>query len=159
MYIVAAHMDGHGWGEAAHDDGSGTALVMQLARIFSMPDVQTERTIRFARWNNEETGTNGAGAYVEQRQGLQGQENPAGSGRYPEPRWLGMIQHDMMRFDHGHQRARERARRPRRQRMGSAVAPADGCLHDLFGQGFPSGAERGAADTWSGGELTGAVVR
>ena len=105
MYIVAAHMDGHGWGEAANDDGSGTALVMELARIFSMPDVQTERTIRFALWNNEETGLNGAGAYVEQRQGLQGQEQPAGSGRYPEPRWLGMIQHDMMLFDHGMPRA------------------------------------------------------
>ena len=39
MYIVGAHMDGHGWGEAANDDGSGTALVMELARIFSMPDV------------------------------------------------------------------------------------------------------------------------
>ena len=26
---------------------------------------------------------------------------PAGSGRYPEPKWLGMIQHDMMLFDHG----------------------------------------------------------
>src|ERR1700733_3216704 len=25
MYIVGAHMDGHGWGEAANDDGSGTA--------------------------------------------------------------------------------------------------------------------------------------
>ena len=37
MYIVGAHMDGHGWGEAANDDGSGTALVMELARIFSMP--------------------------------------------------------------------------------------------------------------------------
>ena len=105
MYIVAAHMDGHGWGEAANDDGSGTALVMELARIFSMPDVQTERTIRFALWNNEETGLNGAGAYVEQRKGLQGQEDPAGSGRYPEPRWLGMIQHDMMLFDHGMPRA------------------------------------------------------
>src|SRR5262249_40653076 len=28
-------------------------------------------------------------------------ENPPGSGRYPEPKWLGMIQHDMMLFDHG----------------------------------------------------------
>ena len=105
MYIVAAHVDGHGWGEAANDDGSGTALVMELTRIFSMPDVQTERATRFALWNNEETGLNGAGAYVEQRQGLQGQEQPAGSGRYPEPRWLGMIQHDMMLFDHGMPRA------------------------------------------------------
>jgi hypothetical protein len=101
MYIVSAHMDGHGWGEAANDDGSGTALVMELARIFSMPDVQTDRTIRFALWNNEETGLNGASAYVDQRKDLQGKEDPPGSGRFPEPRWLGMIQHDMMLFDHG----------------------------------------------------------
>ena len=101
MYIVGAHMDGHGWGEAANDDGSGTAIVMELARVFSSPDVQTERAIRFVLWNNEETGLNGARAYVEQRQGMQGREEPAGSGRYPEPRWLGMIQHDMMMFDHG----------------------------------------------------------
>ena len=39
MYIVGAHMDGHGWGAAANDNGSGTALVMELARVFSMPDV------------------------------------------------------------------------------------------------------------------------
>jgi peptidase M28-like protein len=101
MYIVGGHMDGHGWGEAANDDGSGTALVMELARILSSPDVQTERSIRFALWNNEETGLNGARAYVDQRDDLQGQENPPGSGKYPEPRWLGMIQHDMMLFDHG----------------------------------------------------------
>ena len=101
MYIVAGHMDGIGWGEAANDDGSGTALVMELARIFSSPDVQTERSVRFALWNNEETGTNGARAYVAQRKDLQGIESPAGSGKFPEPKWLGMIQHDMMLFDHG----------------------------------------------------------
>jgi hypothetical protein len=101
MYIVAAHMDGIGWGEAANDDGSGTALIMELARIFSSPDVTTERSIRFALWNNEETGLSGARAYVTQRKNLQGKESPAGSGQYPEPKWLGMIQHDMMMFDHG----------------------------------------------------------
>jgi hypothetical protein len=105
MYIVGAHMDGHGYGEAANDDGSGTALVMELARVFSSPDVQTERSIRFILWNNEETGLNGSNAYVAQRQGLQGKESPAGSGNYPEPKWLGMIQHDMMLFDHGAPRA------------------------------------------------------
>jgi hypothetical protein len=94
-------MDGHGWGEAANDDGSGTALVMELARVFSNPDVQTDRTIRFVLWNNEETGTNGARAYIDQRKDMQGKEQPAGSGKYPEPKWLGMIQHDMMMFDHG----------------------------------------------------------
>ncbi len=101
MYIVGAHMDGHGWGEAANDDASGTALVMELARVLSSPDVQTGRSIRFALWNNEETGLQGAAAYVAQRRDLQGLEQPAGSGRFPEPRWLGMIQHDMMLFDHG----------------------------------------------------------
>jgi peptidase M28-like protein len=101
MYIVGGHMDGIGWGEAANDDGSGTALVLELARIFSASDVTTDRSIRFALWNNEETGLNGARAYVEQRQALQGKEDPAGSGKYPEPTWLGMIQHDMMLFDHG----------------------------------------------------------
>jgi hypothetical protein len=105
MYIVSAHMDGIGFGEAANDNGSGTALVMELARIFSSPDVRTDRSIRFILWNNEETGLDGAHAYVEQRAALQGKEDPAGSGRYPEPKWLGMIQHDMMMFDHGMPRA------------------------------------------------------
>ena len=50
-------------------------------------------------------GANGARAYVEQRQALQGKEIRRGSGRYPEPKWLGMIQHDMMLFDHGMPRA------------------------------------------------------
>ena len=105
MYIVGAHMDGIGWGEAANDDGSGTALVMELARVLSAPDVRTSRSIRFILWNNEESGLDGAVAYVKQRAGLQGKESPAGSGRYPEPKWLGMIQHDMMMFDHGMPRA------------------------------------------------------
>ncbi|HEY0968477.1 MAG TPA: M20/M25/M40 family metallo-hydrolase [Opitutaceae bacterium] len=105
MYIISAHMDGHGWGEAANDDGSGTAIVMELARIFASPDVKTERSIRFVLWNNEETGLNGARAYVAQRAALQGKESPAGSGQYPEPTWLGIIQHDMMLFDHGMPRA------------------------------------------------------
>jgi Peptidase family M28 len=101
MYIVSAHLDGRGFGEAADDDGSGTALVMELARVFNGPDVLAGRSIRFALWNNEETGLNGASAYVDQRGPLQGKEDPPGSGRYPEPRWLGMVQHDMMLWDHG----------------------------------------------------------
>ena len=101
MYIVSAHMDGHGWGEAANDNGSGTAIVMELARILNSADLRTGKTIRFILWNNEETGLNGSRAYVEQRRRRQGREEPAGSRRFPEPRWLGVIQHDMMLFDHG----------------------------------------------------------
>src|SRR5438309_6247702 len=97
MYIVGGHTDGIGWGEAANDDGSGTALVMELARVFSGPDVRTDRSIRFILWNNEESGLNGSRAYVEQRRTLQGTKD--------EPKWLGMIQHDIMLFDHGMPRA------------------------------------------------------
>lgn len=101
MYIVGAHMDGLGKGEAVNDDGSGTAIVMELARIMHLPGVTSDVSIRFILWNNEESGLNGAWAYVNQREKLQGIESPAGSGKYPEPKWLGMIQHDMMMWDHG----------------------------------------------------------
>ncbi|MSR07842.1 MAG: M20/M25/M40 family metallo-hydrolase [Gemmatimonadetes bacterium] len=101
MYMIGGHMDGRGGGGAINDDGSGTALVMEIARVMASPDIQTDRTIRFALWNNEETGLNGARAYVEQRQLLQGIEAPAKSGKYPEPKWLAMINHDMLLWDHG----------------------------------------------------------
>jgi len=86
MYIIGGHMDGIGFGEAANDDGSGTALVMEIARVLSGSDVVTNRSVRFALWNNEETGLNGARAYADQRKDLQGKENPPGSGKYPEPK-------------------------------------------------------------------------
>ena len=101
MFIISGHMDGRGGGEAANDDGSGSAVVMEIARVLADPSVRTDRSIRFALWNNEETGLDGAKAYVQQRAPLQGIENPAGSGRYPEPKWAGVIQHDMMMWDHG----------------------------------------------------------
>ena len=104
MYIVGAHMDGRGFGEGANDNGSGTALVMELARILSSPDVRRtgpsasrcgtarKRPARRPRLRRESRGAAGQGG-------------SGGIGRYPEPRWLGMIQHDMMLFDHGMPRA------------------------------------------------------
>lgn len=105
MYIIGGHMDGHGYNQAANDDGSGTTLVMELARVFGSPDVTTDISIRFVLWNGEEGGLDGSRAYVAQRAALQGKEDPAGSHKYPEPTWLGMIQHDMMMWDHGMPRA------------------------------------------------------
>ena len=93
MYIVSAHMDGRGGGEAADDDGSGCSLVLELARVLGRPDVQTERSVRFAFWNNEEFGMDGSGTYARERAPLQGTAS--------EPKWLGVIQHDMMMYDHG----------------------------------------------------------
>ncbi len=108
MYIVSGHMDSRNspmsnssFAPGADDDGSGTALVLEVARAFADPTVHTERSIRFILWNNEETGLDGSDAYVVDRRGLQGLESPAGSGQYPEPTWLGILQHDMILFDHG----------------------------------------------------------
>jgi hypothetical protein len=93
MYIVSAHMDGRGGGEAADDDASGCAVVLELARVLALPGIETNRSVRFIFWNNEEFGMDGSGTYARDRAALQG--TPA------EPRWLGVIQHDMMMFDHG----------------------------------------------------------
>src|SRR5437879_5389206 len=93
MYIVSAHMDGRGGGEAADDDASGCAVVLELARVLGMPDVRTNRSVRFIFWNNAEFGMDGSVTYALERAPLQGTA--------AEPKWLGVIQHDMMMFDHG----------------------------------------------------------
>src|SRR5262245_2148640 len=93
MYIVSAHMEGRGGGEAADDDASGCAIVLELARALAMSDVRTNRSVRFIFWNNEEFGMDGSGTYAQERAPLQGTPG--------EPKWLGLIQHDMMMYDHG----------------------------------------------------------
>jgi len=93
MYIVSAHMDGRGGGEAADDDASGCAVVLELARVLALPDVRTNRSVRFIFWNNEEFGMDGSGTYAHERAALQATPG--------EPKWLGIIQHDMMMYDHG----------------------------------------------------------
>jgi hypothetical protein len=92
MYIVSAHFDGMLVAEAANDDGSGCALVLEGARLFANPLIKTHYSIRWILWNNEETGLQGSKAYVAERNKFQGTT---------EPVWLGMIQHDMILFDHG----------------------------------------------------------
>jgi cysteine-rich repeat protein len=108
MYFVSAHLDSKttdGSGDAAaagaDDDGSGTSLVLEAARVFASPDVETVYSVRFAFWNNEEQGLIGSGDYVSDFVADQGIENPSGSGQYPEPLWRGMLQHDMILYDHG----------------------------------------------------------
>jgi len=101
MYIVSAHLDGRGGGGGADDDASGCSLVLLMAKAMADPSVTVETSVRFIFWANEETGLNGSYAYVDDRKNLQGKENPAGSGLYPEPKWKGMIQHDMILYDHG----------------------------------------------------------
>jgi cysteine-rich repeat protein len=108
MYFISAHLDSKttdGSGDAAaagaDDDGSGTALVLEAARVFASAEIETVYSVRFAFWNNEEQGLIGSGAYVTEFVADQGVESPPGSGQYPEPLWRGMLQHDMILYDHG----------------------------------------------------------
>jgi hypothetical protein len=68
--------------------------VLEAARAFAQPGIVPEVTVRFVLWHAEETGLEGAKAYVRDRLAEQGQEEPPGSGLFPEPRWLGVVQHD-----------------------------------------------------------------
>jgi carboxypeptidase Q len=64
-YVMAgAHLDSWVAGDGAADNGAGTAMIMEAARILSkMP--KPKRTIRFALWAGEEQGLLGSLAYVE----------------------------------------------------------------------------------------------
>ena len=106
IYIIGAHMDGIGWGEAANDDGSGTALVMELARIFSSAGRHDGRDRSASRSGTTKRAVCTARAPTSTSarscRASRTRRAPAG---IPEPKWLGMIQHDMMMWDHGMPRA------------------------------------------------------
>jgi len=65
-YVLAgAHLDSWVAGDGAADNGAGSAVVMEAARILAGLGVQPRRTIRFALWAGEEEGLLGSAAYVE----------------------------------------------------------------------------------------------
>jgi Peptidase family M28 len=49
----------------ANDDGSGTALTMELARVFAASGIDFDATLVFVLWAGEEQGLVGSRAYVE----------------------------------------------------------------------------------------------
>ncbi|HEY1606859.1 MAG TPA: M20/M25/M40 family metallo-hydrolase [Allosphingosinicella sp.] len=65
-YVMAgAHLDSWVAGDGAADNGAGSAVVMEAARILSSLHVRPKRTIRFALWAGEEEGLLGSYAYVD----------------------------------------------------------------------------------------------
>ncbi len=65
-YVMAgAHLDSWIAGDGAADNGAGSAVVMEAARILASIGVRPKRTIRFALWAGEEEGLLGSGAFVE----------------------------------------------------------------------------------------------
>jgi hypothetical protein len=65
-YVMAgAHLDSWVAGDGAADNGAGSAVVMEAARILASTGVQPRRTIRFVLWAGEEEGLLGSAAYVD----------------------------------------------------------------------------------------------
>lgn len=65
-YVMAgAHLDSWVAGDGAADNGAGSSVVMEAARILATLGVKPRRTIRFALWAGEEEGLLGSMAYVE----------------------------------------------------------------------------------------------
>lgn len=90
VVIVSAHYDHEGvslTGEiypGADDDASGTAAVMEIAKIMSNGTFAPRRSILFAAWGAEEAGLLGAWYYVD--------EDP----KYPLAGTVGVLQMDMI---------------------------------------------------------------
>ncbi|MEG3123744.1 M20/M25/M40 family metallo-hydrolase [Sphingomonas sp. GB1N7] len=64
-YVMAgAHLDSWVAGDGAADNGAGTAMIMEAARILSATGIRPKRTIRFALWVGEEQGLLGSLAYI-----------------------------------------------------------------------------------------------
>lgn len=65
LILVGAHYDGHDISQGAMDDGTGTCLVLELARMFGPLKAQLKRTIRFWGIACEELGVLGSTIFVE----------------------------------------------------------------------------------------------
>ncbi|HET9330799.1 MAG TPA: M20/M25/M40 family metallo-hydrolase [Steroidobacteraceae bacterium] len=66
-YVMAgAHLDSWVAADGAADNGAGSVMVMEAARILAKVGIKPRRTIRFALWAGEEQGLLGSAAYVEQ---------------------------------------------------------------------------------------------
>lgn len=64
--MAGAHLDSWVAGDGAADNGAGSVVVMEAARILASIGVKPKRTIRFALWSGEEQGLWGSSAYVAQ---------------------------------------------------------------------------------------------
>lgn len=67
MVIVCGHLDSwNGPGsQGTNDNGTGSAVALETARILNAAGVKPKRTIRFILWSGEEEGLLGSQAYVE----------------------------------------------------------------------------------------------
>jgi Zn-dependent M28 family amino/carboxypeptidase len=62
---VGAHLDSWDYGTGAQDNGTGTAMVLDVARAIAAMGKTPRRSIRFALWGGEEQGILGSFAYTQ----------------------------------------------------------------------------------------------
>ncbi|MCS6977814.1 MAG: M20/M25/M40 family metallo-hydrolase [Gemmatales bacterium] len=61
--IVGAHLDSWDLGQGATDNGTGSCVVLETARILMKAGIKPKRTIRFILYSGEEQGLHGSRAY------------------------------------------------------------------------------------------------
>jgi Iap family predicted aminopeptidase len=64
--IVGAHLDSWDLAQGTTDNGTGSSVVLEAARVLAKCGVQPYRTIRFCLFSGEEQGLHGSRAYVSQ---------------------------------------------------------------------------------------------
>jgi carboxypeptidase Q len=64
--ILGAHLDSWDLGQGTTDNGTGSMVVLEAARILAASGIQPRRTIRFVLFSGEEQGLRGSLAYVRQ---------------------------------------------------------------------------------------------
>jgi carboxypeptidase Q len=63
IVILSGHLDSWDVGQGAQDDGAGTVIAMEAARLIQSLGLRPRRTIRVVLWTNEENGLRGGKAY------------------------------------------------------------------------------------------------
>jgi carboxypeptidase Q len=63
--ILGAHLDSWDLAQGTTDNGTGTCVVLEAARILAKSGVKPQRTIRFVLFTGEEQGMYGSKAYVQ----------------------------------------------------------------------------------------------
>lgn len=64
--VCGAHLDSWDLGTGTMDNGTGSCIVLETARLIASSGVKPKRTIRFVLFTGEEQGLHGSRVYVEQ---------------------------------------------------------------------------------------------
>jgi len=76
IVLVGAHFDSWHGATGATDNGTGSAAMMEVLRIFKATGLQPRRTVRIGLWGAEENGLVGSAAYVREHLGTREQPKP-----------------------------------------------------------------------------------